>query len=149
MVLTLFSPSCLETLRPLELEKYEKKMDSATLELPEWLTQAPSPSQLALTFLTIYVGHSFYSWYRLSHVPGPFWAAFSKFWLVRESLKGHQPNALKEAIDKYGMAAIFPVQTRYEWAPRLDTDQPRRKQALSSVLAPTSSSLVTPSSCER
>ncbi|CAG9956833.1 unnamed protein product [Clonostachys rosea f. rosea IK726] len=41
-------------------------------------------------------------WYRLSHVPGPFWAAFSKAWMVRESLKGRQPQSIKAANDKYG-----------------------------------------------
>ncbi|KAI0120747.1 cytochrome P450 [Hypoxylon sp. NC0597] len=45
---------------------------------------------------------TFHQWYRLSHVPGPFWAAFSKYWMVKESLKGRQPTAFKEATDKYG-----------------------------------------------
>lgn len=44
----------------------------------------------------------FYQWHRLSHVPGPFWAAFSKYWMVKESLKGRQPTAFKEVTDKYG-----------------------------------------------
>src|SRR5689334_12208375 len=50
----------------------------------------------------VYFLHSLLRWYRLSHVPGPFWAAFSKYWMVRESLKGRQPTALKEVTDKYG-----------------------------------------------
>ncbi|KAF2734130.1 cytochrome P450 [Polyplosphaeria fusca] len=45
------------------------------------------------------------SWYRLSHVPGPFWAAFSKWWMVRESLKGRQPTAIKQVTDTYGSLA--------------------------------------------
>lgn len=42
------------------------------------------------------------TWRRLSHVPGPFWAAFSKYWMVRQSLKGLQPYAIQEANEKYG-----------------------------------------------
>ncbi|KAJ6785847.1 hypothetical protein PWT90_08722 [Aphanocladium album] len=42
------------------------------------------------------------TWYRLSHVPGPFWAAFSKYWMVSESLRGRQPYAIQAANDKYG-----------------------------------------------
>ena len=41
-------------------------------------------------------------WSRLSHVPGPFWAAFSSWWMVKESLKGRQPLAIKQVTDKYG-----------------------------------------------
>ncbi|KAF2008622.1 cytochrome P450 [Aaosphaeria arxii CBS 175.79] len=44
-------------------------------------------------------------WYRLSHIPGPFWAAFSKGWMVRESLKGRQPAAIKDVTDRYGSLA--------------------------------------------
>jgi cytochrome P450 len=42
------------------------------------------------------------SWYRLRHVPGPNWAAFSKYWMVSASLKGNQPYAIYEANQKYG-----------------------------------------------
>lgn len=41
-------------------------------------------------------------WYRLSHVPGPFWAGFSRYWGLRELMKGRQPSAYKAANDKYG-----------------------------------------------
>jgi hypothetical protein len=44
----------------------------------------------------------FYKWYRLSHIPGPFWASFSKYWMVSQSLKGQMHSALKEVTDKYG-----------------------------------------------
>jgi hypothetical protein len=44
----------------------------------------------------------FYEWYRLSHIPGPFWASFSKYWMVSQSLKGQMHSALKEVTDKYG-----------------------------------------------
>jgi len=64
---------------------------------------------LSASLATAYLAHGFYSWYRLSHVPGPFWAAFSKYWMVRESLKGRQPIAIKEVTDKYGTADFLPT----------------------------------------
>lgn len=51
---------------------------------------------------SLYVSYTLYSWYRLSHVPGPFWAGFSRYWSVRELINGRQPHAFKEANDKYG-----------------------------------------------
>ncbi|OAR05796.1 hypothetical protein LLEC1_04638 [Akanthomyces lecanii] len=42
------------------------------------------------------------SWSRLSHVPGPFWAALSKYWMVSQSLKGQQPYAIQQANERYG-----------------------------------------------
>ena len=52
----------------------------------------------------LFLADTLRSWYRLSHVPGPFWAAFSKYWLVRQSLKGQQPYAFQEANEKYGQS---------------------------------------------
>ncbi|KAF2261392.1 cytochrome P450 [Lojkania enalia] len=76
-----------------------------------------------------YLVSTLWQWYRLSHVPGPFWAAFSKFWMVKESLKGRQPAAIKEVTDKYGsLARIGPNE--------LVTDDPevlRRMMAVRSV----------------
>jgi hypothetical protein len=46
-------------------------------------------------------------WRRLAHVPGPFWAALSKAWMVRESLKMRQPTSFKELNDKYGDSTCF------------------------------------------
>ncbi|KAM5344057.1 hypothetical protein ACJ41O_012594 [Fusarium nematophilum] len=52
--------------------------------------------------VALFLADTVRSWYRLSHVPGPFWAAFSKGWMVRQSLKGQQPYAIQEANEKYG-----------------------------------------------
>lgn len=54
------------------------------------------------SLVLIYLVRIALQWYRLSHIPGPFWAAFSKGWMVKESLKGRQPTAIKEVTDKYG-----------------------------------------------
>ncbi|PKS13186.1 hypothetical protein jhhlp_000531 [Lomentospora prolificans] len=43
-----------------------------------------------------------YAWYRLSHIPGPRSAGWSKYWMISEALKGRQPLAFKEATDEYG-----------------------------------------------
>jgi cytochrome P450 len=41
-------------------------------------------------------------WYRLSHIPGPSGAGFSKYWMIREAVKGRQPQAIKKINDQYG-----------------------------------------------
>lgn len=46
-----------------------------------------------------------YRWYRLSHIPGPFWASFSSLWMVKVTLEGRAPEAWKQATDKYGPSA--------------------------------------------
>ncbi|RTE80588.1 hypothetical protein BHE90_004925 [Fusarium euwallaceae] len=65
-----------------------------------------SPGTVILTAVigltVLFLADSLRSWYRLSHVPGPFWAGFSKAWMVRQSLKGTQPYAIQAANEKYG-----------------------------------------------
>lgn len=43
-----------------------------------------------------------YRWYRLSHIPGPFWASFSSLWMVNVVLGGSSPETFKGITDKYG-----------------------------------------------
>jgi len=64
---------------------------------------ASSPLVILGTLGVVYLAHRFYIWYRLSHVPGPFWASISKFWMVREALKGRQPFSFHEVSKRYGM----------------------------------------------
>lgn len=56
-----------------------------------------------LGLVVLFVADTLRTWYRLSHVPGPFWAGFSKAWMVRQSFKGIQPYAIQQANEKYGM----------------------------------------------
>ena len=67
---------------------------------------ALSPRTVILTAVVglavLFLADSLRTWYRLSHVPGPFWAGFSKAWMVRQSLKGTQPYAIQAANEKYG-----------------------------------------------
>ncbi|RKL19312.1 hypothetical protein BFJ68_g3586 [Fusarium oxysporum] len=55
-----------------------------------------------LGLVVLFVADTLRTWYRLSHVPGPFWAGFSKAWMVRQSFKGIQPYAIQQANEKYG-----------------------------------------------
>merc|ERR1712000_84614 len=67
------------------------------------LFEGTTPVVAFFTFaIAVFLADRLRSWYRLSHVPGPFWAAFSKHWLVRHSLKGRQPYAIQEANEKFG-----------------------------------------------
>jgi cytochrome P450 len=52
-----------------------------------------------------YLVHVAWQWYRLSHIPGPFWISLSKFWLFQEALKRTQYTSLKEVTDHYGSLA--------------------------------------------
>lgn len=55
-----------------------------------------------LGLVVLFVADTLRTWYQLSHVPGPFWAGFSKAWMVRQSFKGIQPYAIQQANEKYG-----------------------------------------------
>lgn len=50
----------------------------------------------------LYLTYAFWTWRRLSHIPGPLWAAVSKFWIIREGFLGRQPTALRDVTNKYG-----------------------------------------------
>jgi len=52
--------------------------------------------------IALYVVHTVVQWRRLSHIPGPLSASFSKWWMVKEALKARQPNSFKKLNDKYG-----------------------------------------------
>lgn len=56
----------------------------------------------AIGFVILFVADTLRVWYRLSHVPGPFLAGFSKVWMVKESFKGQQPYAIQKANEEYG-----------------------------------------------
>jgi hypothetical protein len=68
---------------------------------------------LAVALVVYQIFQTVLQWRRLSHVPGPFWAAFSKYWMVRESLKGRQPQAIKQMNDEYGEASRIDVGAHY------------------------------------
>ncbi|KAF2112117.1 cytochrome P450 [Lophiotrema nucula] len=84
---------------------------------------------LLIAALIAYVVHIFQLWYRLSHIPGPSSASLSKFWIVYHSLKGTQPQAIKEANDKYGsLVRIGPNE--------LVTDDPEVLRKMMAVRSP-------------
>ncbi|KAK4107196.1 cytochrome P450 [Canariomyces notabilis] len=68
----------------------------------ETVIKQPAIAAIGTALLAVFVLHTIVQWRRLSHVPGPFWAAFSKYWMVKTALRGDQPSALKAANDKYG-----------------------------------------------
>lgn len=61
---------------------------------------------VCVLLLAAYVIRTIQVWYRLSHIPGPFLAGFSRFWLLKQSLQRRQADAFKEANDKYGMGLL-------------------------------------------
>ncbi|EXJ92137.1 hypothetical protein A1O3_00687 [Capronia epimyces CBS 606.96] len=55
----------------------------------------------ALLFLYLLLT-SLYSWYRLRHIPGPFWAGISKLWLFKHTWDGSMYLTSAEACFKHG-----------------------------------------------
>jgi cytochrome P450 len=59
-----------------------------------------------LTALSLaYFTYVTWQWYRLSHIPGPFWASISKFWMVRHSLRGNLAFEIQKVSDEHGSLA--------------------------------------------
>ncbi|KAK3937750.1 cytochrome P450 [Diplogelasinospora grovesii] len=52
--------------------------------------------------ITYFLTSSFYSWYRLRHVPGPFLASISYLWLARVAKSGKQFWVYRDMYNKYG-----------------------------------------------
>ncbi|GKU10840.1 unnamed protein product, partial [Fusarium langsethiae] len=59
-------------------------------------------STAVIGLVIVFIVNSFRAWYRLSHVPGPFLASFSRFWMLRGSMRGQQPMEMQAAVEKYG-----------------------------------------------
>lgn len=62
---------------------------------------------LLVSLVQIYRG-----WYRLRHIPGPRGAAFSKAWMLRNTLSGSMHLALKRACDEFGKLPLSPSAER-------------------------------------
>ncbi|KAJ3528911.1 hypothetical protein NM208_g9996 [Fusarium decemcellulare] len=77
----------------------------------------------------LFVADTLRTWFRLSHVPGPFSAGFSKAWMVRQSFKGQQPYAIQELNEKYGsLVRIGPNE--------LATDDPKLLKRMMAIRSP-------------
>jgi hypothetical protein len=46
----------------------------------------------------------FYSWYRLSHVPGPFWNSITGWAMVMKLSKGHWIDEIEKMARAYGLS---------------------------------------------
>ncbi|KAL5115603.1 hypothetical protein ACEQ8H_006490 [Pleosporales sp. CAS-2024a] len=69
------------------------------------ITRVSLASALVGAALLACLVRAFLQWRRLAHVPGPLFAALSKAWMVKESLRGRQPISFKQVNDKYGSLA--------------------------------------------
>ena len=52
--------------------------------------------------VVLYVGNAIRLWYRLRDFKGPFFAAFSKFWLLRTHIRQTAYLDVAAVCDKYG-----------------------------------------------
>lgn len=62
-----------------------------------------SVSTVGLLLLVYALTKYFISWYRLRHIPGPFWAGVTKFWQLKHTWNGTLYLESAEACFKYGM----------------------------------------------
>ncbi|KAK1755440.1 cytochrome P450 [Echria macrotheca] len=60
---------------------------------------------VALALIGLSLARRVRQWSRLRHIPGPFWAAFSRWWLIRHVGGGRMHLDLREVNEKYGRLA--------------------------------------------
>lgn len=74
------------------------------------LTSSPIITIVGCLLIAAELIHRVWIWYRLSHIPGPFWGSFSRIWMFRVLGKGRFGEDLADVCDKYGR---FPVSWRW------------------------------------
>lgn len=57
---------------------------------------------ILLSLVLVSVVKRLRAWHRLRHVKGPFWAAFSRWWMLRRIVSGRMHMDTREVNDKYG-----------------------------------------------
>ncbi|KAK3347287.1 cytochrome P450 [Lasiosphaeria hispida] len=66
-------------------------------------------SLFVLALVSTSLARRLHAWYRLRHIRGPFWAAFSRWWMIRHVGGDRMHLDLREVNDKYGpLARIGP-----------------------------------------
>ncbi|CRG91690.1 Alpha-galactosidase 3 [Talaromyces islandicus] len=78
---------------------------SETLEV---LAMHPPHATLSVFIIALFayiVGSTFYSWYRLRHIKGPWLASVSKSWLIWRTLAGTFDQDFHDVCEKYGRLA--------------------------------------------
>lgn len=87
-------------------KKYHIHLIPSVLNFSHWL-----PTMWSISFLlyaaaaalgTYYITSTFYQWYRLRHVPGPFLAGFSYLWLLFVAPSGREPYVYWDLANKHG-----------------------------------------------
>ena len=57
---------------------------------------------LIISYLFVWLVHTAYSYQRLAHIPGPFWAKFTGFWRARQVATGYMEKTNIELHRTYG-----------------------------------------------
>ncbi|KAI0601996.1 pisatin demethylase [Biscogniauxia sp. FL1348] len=70
--------------------------------LCQTLWMCMSALEILLAMFLAYVFRSIWAWYRLSHIPGPFWYSISSLPLLETNLSGHSHSTLNSLTNKYG-----------------------------------------------
>lgn len=83
-----------------------------SLQLPTGLA-LPSLAAVLISGL----GYSFYKWYRLSHIPGPFWTPYSLYRLLARGKLYEEFPALSEKYGKLPLTLVAAPLIRNNWWP--------------------------------
>ena len=94
-----------------------------------------------LALFAFFIIQQFRSWYRLRHIPGPFWASVTSLWMLRKALTGKLHEHLRDVAEKYGSFKFLSPPSGFLLLGRLRSpwDKPELTltQAHSPVSAPT------------
>lgn len=77
-------------------------VDSHHLHSSFWAVEMAFLVVIAISIVAGLLAREFYSWYRLSHVPGPFWHGITGFSMARAALNGSVHEYYMELHEKYG-----------------------------------------------
>lgn len=80
----------------------------ALSEALDLLAAHPPHTVLSVFFIALFsyiVGSTFYNWYRLRHIKGPWLASVSKSWLVWCTLAGNFHQDFSDVCEKYGTSS--------------------------------------------
>jgi hypothetical protein len=106
-------PQCLDDEDPtstkLRAHPYSKisySTDTMTLSKALELLRGDVAFSIFLGVIFSYiVGRTFYNWYRLRHIKGPWLASVSKSWLIWRTLAGNFHQDFSDVCEKYGMSS--------------------------------------------
>ncbi|KAJ9142909.1 Benzoate 4-monooxygenase cytochrome P450 [Pleurostoma richardsiae] len=108
------------------------RLRASEIHISDYLSRSTSLVVVVAAVVIYAVGQRAWSWYRLRHIKGPFWAALSDFWLIRLTWRGEVYQRLGDVCRQYGPIARIapnyvvcgdPIEVRRMWGVRSQFDR--------------------------